>query len=136
MTLVGIWKYMIPLITDPICDPISYSEIDIKWGALLSALILFGTPTVFLGTVSPTVVHWLSARTGNSGFSAGLVLATSTLASFSGCVVTAFYFISYFSLEKTLKNSGIILVILGAIVIITIIVQILIRSRSGKEYKR
>ena len=40
MTLVGIWNYMIPLITDPICDPISYSDIDIKWGALLSSLIL------------------------------------------------------------------------------------------------
>jgi len=122
MILVGIWKCAIPLIKGPICDPISDSGIDEKWGALIASLILFGTPTILLGTVSPATVHWLTARTGNSGFSAGLVLATSTMASFTGCIVTAFYLV-LFSLRRTLFTSGIILAILGAVVLVLITVS-------------
>jgi hypothetical protein len=119
MIAVGIWKCIIPLITEPICNRIFDSGIDEKWGSLVASLILFGTPTVLLGTISPTVVHWLTNLTGNSGFNAGLVLATSTMASFSGCVVTAFYLVLY-SLKATLFISGIILVILGAVVLMTV----------------
>jgi len=118
MIAVGIWKCMIPWIDDPVCDLIFDSGMDEKWGSLLASLILFGVPTVLLGTVSPTVVHWLTTRTGNSGFSAGLVLATSTMASFSGCVVAAFY-LALYSLSTTLRVSGIILFVLGSIVLIT-----------------
>ncbi len=137
MMLVGVWKYAIPIIKDPICDPISMSQIDEKWGSLLASLILFGVPTVLLGTVSPTVVHWLTARTGNSGFSAGLVLAASTMAGFTGCVVTAFYLVLY-SLQATLKNSGIILVGLGGIVLVTTLQLMRARKKTdviSKEVK-
>ncbi len=118
MIAVGLWKCLIPSIAQQVCDPISISQLDEKWGSLLAAFILFGIPTVLLGTVSPVVVSQLTARTGNSGFSTGLVLATSTLASFSGCVITAFYLILY-SLRTTLYVSGGILSVLGIIVLLT-----------------
>lgn len=118
MFVVGLWKGLLPLITDPVCNAIFDTGLDEKWGSLLASLILFGLPTVLLGSVSPTVVHWLTTLTGNSGFNAGLVLATSTMASFTGCVVTAFYLVLY-SLRATLLTSGAILVLLGAIVLLT-----------------
>lgn len=120
MMVVGIWKCAIPLITEPICNMIFDSGLDEKWGSLLASLILFGIPTMLLGTVSPTVMHWLTTLMGNSGFNAGLVLAASTIASFLGCVVTAFYLVLY-SLRATFLISGIALAILGAVVLTTTI---------------
>ena len=118
MIVVGICKCLIPFVTEPVSNMIFDTGIDEKWGALLASLILFGAPTILLGIVSPNVVHWLTIRTGNSGFSAGLVLATSTLASFSGCVVTSFYLVLY-SLRATLFISGIALTVFGAVVLVT-----------------
>ncbi len=129
MIVVGVWKFLIPMITEPVCDPISMSDIDEKWGSLLASFILFGVPTVLFGTVSPVVVYRLTARTGNAGFSTGLVLAASTLASFSGCVVTAFYLVLY-SLRNTLKTSGVILMVLGAVVLTITIQQV--RKQKNK----
>lgn len=117
MLLVGIWKWLIPSIKDPICESIFDAVLDVKWGSLLASLALFGFPTVLLGTISPVVVHWLTTRTGQSGFSTGLVLATSTLASFSGCVVTAFYLVQG-SLKLTLYVSGDILMGFGVVALV------------------
>lgn len=125
MVIVGVWKCTIPALTEPVCNMIFESGLDEKWGSLVASLVLFGIPTVLLGTVSPTVMYWLTERTGNSGFNAGLVLAVSTLASFSGCVVTAFYLVLY-SLRTVLYISGITMIILGAVVLITAI-------RAGKQ---
>jgi MFS family permease len=117
MTFVGVWFCAIPFFTEPVCTMIFDMGLDEKWGSLLASLLLFGAPTVMLGTVSPTVMHWLTTQTGNSGFNAGLVLATSTIASFAGCVVTAFYLV-LFSLRMTLFVSGIMLMVLGTIVLL------------------
>ena len=122
MTFVGGWFCAIPFLTEPVCGMIFDLGLDEKWGSLLASLILFGAPTVMLGTVSPTVMHWLTTQTGNSGFNAGLVLATSTIASFAGCVVTAFYLV-LFSLRRTLFISGIILMVLGIIVLLSVIMR-------------
>ena len=118
MVVVGAWLCAIPFFTEPVCDIIFNIGLDEKWGSLLASLVLFGVPTVLQGTVSPTVMHWLTTQSGNSGFNAGLVLATSTMASFTGCVVTAFYLVLY-SLRATLYISGITLAVLGAIVLLT-----------------
>ncbi|MBN2704158.1 MAG: fused MFS/spermidine synthase [Pontiellaceae bacterium] len=117
MLAVGIWKCLIPLIDKPLCDSIFNTGVNEKWGSLLASLALFGFPTVLLGTISPVVVHWLTTRTGQSGFSAGLVLATSTMASFAGCLVTAFYLVEL-SLRDTLYVSGGIMVVLGCVALV------------------
>lgn len=108
----GVWTGILPFLTGPVCDWIFERGLDEKWGSLLAALALFAVPTVLLGTVSPTVVRWLTCRAEEAGFSAGLVLALSTAASFAGCVVTAFYLILY-SMRLTLIVSGVILAVLG-----------------------
>jgi hypothetical protein len=101
----------------PICDAIFNLDLDVKWGSLLASLALFGIPTALLGTVSPMVVHWLTADTGRSGFHAGVAMAVSTVASFAGCIVTAFYLVLY-SLRTTLMITGIALAVLGVLMLV------------------
>jgi MFS family permease len=127
MMVVGGWFFAIPFFSEPVCDIIFNTGIDERWGSLAASLLIFGVPTVLLGTVSPTVMHWLTTQASDSGFNAGLVLATSTIASFAGCIVTAFYLVRY-SLRLTLCVSGVILAILGVIVLLTAA-----RSRNKQE---
>lgn len=133
MIAVGSWQCGIPFFTEPVCNRIFDLGLDEKWGSLLASLVLFGAPTVLLGTVSPTVMHWLTRQASQSGFNAGLVMATSTMASFAGCVVTAFYLVLY-SLRATLCISGMMLSGLGVIVLAG--VMIWSRTRQGKGQLR
>ena len=120
----GVWLCAMPFFIEPVCDGIFNFGLDEKWGSLLAAVVLFGVPTVLLGTVSPTAVRWLTRRASDSGLNAGLVLAFSTVASFAGCVVTAFYLV-LFSVRRTLFVSGVVLVTLG----VTILLQAAIQGR-------
>jgi hypothetical protein len=107
----------IPFFDEPVCMMIFNAGFDERWGSLAASLILFGVPTVLLGTVSPTVMHWLTTQASKSGFNAGLVLATSTISSFAGCIMAAFYLVLY-SLRLTLCISGVIMMVLGGIILL------------------
>lgn len=72
-----------------------------------------------LGTVSPTAVRWLTGRAVDSGVNAGIVLALSTLASFAGCIVTAFYLVLV-SMRWTFVISGLALMLLAGVVLLWI----------------
>jgi len=122
----GAWLCAMPFFIEPVCDGIFNVGLDEKWGSLLAAVILFGGPTVLLGTVSPTAVRWLTRRASDSGLNAGLVLAFSTVASFAGCVVTAFYLVLV-SVRRTIFASGVILAALG----VTILLQAAIQDRKN-----
>jgi len=113
----GIWLCALPFFNDAVCDTVFNFGLDEKWGSLLASLALFGAPTILLGMVSPTVVHWLTSQACDSGFNAGMVLAASTVASFAGCVVTAFYLVLY-SLRWTICVSGVILAVLGSVILL------------------
>ncbi|MHC4592462.1 MAG: fused MFS/spermidine synthase [Planctomycetota bacterium] len=112
----GAWLCVLPLIHEPVCNWVFQTGLGEEWGSLLAAFALFVVPTVLLGTVSPTVVRWMTRRAGDSGLNAGLVFAFSTVASFGGCVVTAFYFVR-FSMERTILASGALLLILGGAIL-------------------
>jgi hypothetical protein len=119
MLAAGACFVAIPFIDESVCTMIFNTGMNEQWGSLLASLILFGIPTVLLGTVSPTVMHWLTTQASDSGFNAGLVLATSTIAGFAGCIVAAFYLVLY-SLRMTLCISGAIMMVVGAVVLLTL----------------
>ena len=121
----GAWLCAMPLFIEPVCDGMYNIGLDEKWGSLLASVILFGTPTVLLGTVTPAAVRWLTRQASDSGLNAGMVLAFSTVASFAGCVVTAFYLVLV-SMRQTLRISGIVLVVLG----VAILLEAVVRSRK------
>ncbi len=117
LALGGAWLCAMPWLVRPVCDAIWTAGLDPKWGSLVAGLALFGVPTVCLGTVSPTAVRWLTREASDAGRNAGMVLASSTVASFVGCVVTAFYLVTC-SLRATLIVSGVVLIALAAAVLI------------------
>jgi len=117
LAAAGAWLCVMPLLISPVCKAMWDAGLNEKWGSLVAALVLFGLPTVLLGTVSPTAVRWLTRQASESGRSAGMVLASSTVASFAGCVVTAFYLVEH-SLSRTLLVSGVVLLVLGVAVVI------------------
>jgi len=128
LTAAGAWLCAMPFFIEPVCDGIFNAGLDEKWGSLLAALVLFGMPTVLLGTVTPTAVRWLTRRAGDAGLNAGLVLALSTMASFAGCVVTAFYLV-LLSIRLTIFVSGFALLALGGM----ILVQAASQDKSGRS---
>ena len=127
--VAGAWLFATPAFIEPVCDGIFNIGLDEKWGSLLASIILFGLPTVLLGTVTPTAVRWLTSQANDSGLNAGLVLAFSTLASFAGCVVTAFYLVLV-SMRQTLRVSGIVLATMGLLVLFNAILRG--KSDAGK----
>ncbi len=118
----GVWLCAMPFFIEPVCDRMFDIGLGEKLGSLLSALVLFGAPTLLLGTVSPTAVRWLTTRASDSGLSAGLVLAFSTVASFAGCVVTAFYLV-LLSMRQTICASGVVLVAVGGVIFLQAVFQ-------------
>jgi len=117
LIIAGGWLCAVPGLLRPVCDALLDAGLDEKWGSLLAAFALFGLPTLMLGMVSPTAVRWLTQRAAESGLKAGLVLGCSTVASFAGCVVTAFYLI-LLSARRTVRVSGSVLIAVGAIVLV------------------
>jgi len=118
----GAWLCVMPFFIEPVCDGMFIVGLDEKWGSLLSALVLFGVPTLLLGTVSPTAVRWLTTRASDSGLNAGLVLAFSTVASFAGCVATAFYLV-LLSIRHTICASGVALLAVGGVIFLQAVFQ-------------
>ena len=125
----GAWLAALPLLIEPVCDGLLDAGLDEKWGSLTAALVLFGVPTVLLGTVSPTAVRWLTRSAADSGRKAGIVLAFSTGASFAGCLATAFYLV-LLSVRRTLHVSGAALLMLGVLVLLHALVR---RRATGGE---
>lgn len=116
LTVAGAWWCVLPFFVDTVCEIIFNWALDEKWGSLIATLVLFGVPTMLLATVSPTVVRWLTRKPEDAGFNTGLVLTASTIASFGGCVVTAFYLVM-FSIRATICISGVVLIALGLFVL-------------------
>jgi len=117
LSAAGVWLCLVPFAFEPVCELILDLGFEEKGGSLIAAIVLFGLPTALLGMVSPTAVRWLTTQSGESGLKAGLVLGFSTVASFAGCVVTAFYLV-LLSVRRTFMFSGALLFALGAIIII------------------
>jgi hypothetical protein len=131
IVITGAWLCAMPFFIEPVCDGMFNLGLGEKLGSLFSALVLFGVPTVLLGTVSPTAVRWLTTQASDSGLNTGLVLAFSTVASFLGCIVTAFYFV-LLSLRYTICASGAALVALGVLILLLAS----LRGRSGQAVEQ
>ncbi len=85
---------------DMVLDAIFNLEIDPRYGSLLSAAILFFLPTVISGMISPYAVRLLVYDSKSSGHSAGLLYFVSTFGSALGTILTSFYLVMWFEMNK------------------------------------
>jgi hypothetical protein len=92
-----------------------FSELDVheRWGSLLAATVLFLLPSMLLGMVSPYAVRLTARDVASVGASAGSLYAVSTIGSFLGCLLTAFYFILWMGIRQILVLSAVALFLLA-----------------------
>ena len=89
---------------------------DPRYGSLITAIVLFGLPTVILGMISPYSVRLLVDNVAESGRVAGALYFVSTLGSAIGTLMTSFYFVLWFEVNTiiTLLISCLVLLALLA----------------------
>ena len=81
-----------------------------QWASLAAAALLFLTPSVLLGTVTPFVVRLAATDLRSVGEEAGFLYAISTLGSFLGCLITSFYLILWMGMNRILQLHALVLV--------------------------
>jgi len=86
---------------------------DLRLGALVSALILFGPALCAMGMVSTTAVKLAVQGSSETGRSAGLVYAVSTLGSLLGTLMAGFWLVPNFPVSGILWTVALVLVTMG-----------------------
>jgi hypothetical protein len=78
---------------DVVMEKIFAHILDARYGALVSALVLFFLPTMVAGMVSPYAVRLLVDESRLSGHYAGFLYFVSTFGSAAGTLLTSFYLV-------------------------------------------
>ncbi|MBA4423847.1 MAG: glycosyl transferase [Syntrophus sp. (in: bacteria)] len=118
--LVGcsLWVLMIPFIYQPVCEFVSENIIDVRLGSLIAMNLIFFVPISIMAMVSPYIIGITAAWQRQSGFTAGMVLFISTVGSFAGTNITAFYLISLFPVSRIIMGLGMICLAVSLIVLL------------------
>lgn len=97
---------LIPYFYKPVCVRIDDLIPDERWGSLFATVAIFTLPLCLLGGVSPYAVRLASKSIESVGDAAGNLYAVSTIGSFLGTIITAFYLIPAFPTTRTVLATG------------------------------
>ncbi len=122
LAVPGFMLCCFPFYCGPVNDWIFNLELELRLQSLLASIILFFSPTVFLGAVSPYAVKLQIKNLAWIGTGVGNLYALSSLGSILGTLLTAFYLITAIGVRKIIFSEGIIL--LSAAMILTIAAKI------------
>jgi hypothetical protein len=107
LIVASAWVIFIPKIHPPAGEFVSSRIADVRYGSLVAMNIIFFLPVTIMAMVSPYIIGILSLHQKTSGgLSAGLVLFISTLGSFLGTNITAFYLINLFPVSTIVHGIG------------------------------
>lgn len=107
---VAIWGgVVLDWIFDQVRDP--------RYGSLLASTLLFFVPTAISGTVSPYAIRLLVTQVEASGKSAGKLYFFSTFGSAAGTIVTSFYLVALFEIDRIFVGLISVSLLLGALAI-------------------
>lgn len=107
----GAATMVIPILRVPLiqaCVPLG-----LRMGSLAASALLFGPALLLLGCVSPYVVRIALRRIEQIGRTVGRLYALSTIGSFAGTVLTGFYLIGQFGVDRILVLTGATLLLLS-----------------------
>ena len=102
------------LFSDPLLNAVFDHTTDPRAGSLLTCFLLFFTPAVLSGMISPYAVRLLVRDEASSGRSAGFLYFVSTVGSSAGTLMTSFYLVLWFEVNTILAAAIAISVLLGA----------------------
>lgn len=109
----GAWLVVLPFFKGAVLEALVPAGL--RFGAFLSATLLFGAPLFLLGCVSPFVLRLATFDIARLGRTAGLLYAISTAGSFVGAAGTGFYLLGNLGVIATLRLSGATLLVLALI---------------------
>ena len=108
LVVCSLWVLLIPAIYQPVCESVSDSIVDVRFGSLIAMNMIFFVPVSIMAMVSPYIIGITACWGQQSGFTGGMVLFISTIGSFAGTNVTAFYLISLFPVSRIIAGLGLI----------------------------
>ncbi len=114
IAIPGVIIALLPFVYPGLNRGIAASDVGSRLGPLLSCLLLFLVPSVFLGTVSPFAVRLQARAVTSVGSTAGGLYAVSTAGSILGTLVTAFYLIAALGVANIVHALGIALLLVAA----------------------
>lgn len=117
--LAGFFVAMYPLLRTPVLDFAS-RHLGVAIGSLTSAATLFGIPLLALGAVSPVLIAYIDGRKPGAGSAAGRLFFTNTMGGLAGGWLTAFVLIPHTSLRVSLVATGLALIVLGLLWMLTL----------------
>jgi spermidine synthase len=112
----GVIIALMPFVYPGLNRTLAAGDLGARLGPLLSCLVLFLVPSVFLGTVSPFAVRLQARAVASVGSTAGGLYAVSTAGSIVGTLLTAFYLIAVAGVANIVHGLGItLLLVAGAL---------------------
>ena len=108
LVVCALWVILIPSFYRPVCERISDLVTDVRLGSLIAMNVIFFVPISIMAMVSPYIIGIMDSWRRHSGLTAGMVLFISTIGSFFGTNITAFYLISLFPVSRIVVGLGVI----------------------------
>jgi spermidine synthase len=106
MALGGLLVLAIPFVDDPVLEAVVSWDPGPRLNPLLSAIALFGLPSIVFAGVTPIAVRLLTRSLASVGRTAGRLFAISTGGSIAGTFATAFFLIPEFGTNQLLAQAA------------------------------
>ncbi len=108
LALCSLWVILIPSFHKPVCEILSECIPDVRLGSLAAMNLIFFIPVSIMAMVSPFIIGITTGWPGRSAPTAGVVLFLSTVGSFFGTNLTAFFLIGLFPVSRIVVGLGLI----------------------------
>jgi len=104
----SLWVVGIPTFYKPVCELVSDRIADVRLGSLIAMNLIFFLPVSIMAMVSPYIIGITVSWKRQSWLTGGMVLFISTVGSFFGTNITAFYLIGLFPVSRIVVGLGLI----------------------------
>ncbi len=104
----SLWVVGIPAFYKPVCELVSDRIADVRLGSLVAMNLIFFLPVSIMAMVSPYIIGITVSWRRQSWLTGGMVLFVSTVGSFFGTNITAFYLIGLFPVSRIVVGLGLI----------------------------
>lgn len=111
----GLFILLIPTTSPLIFEVIHYSELGVRYGPVLTSLLLLAAPMTLLGMVSPYSIRMVTQNVYNVGGVSGSLYSISTGGSIFGTFFTVFVLIPSFGVRQIIYSLGIVLILVATI---------------------
>lgn len=113
IVMPGLLFLAFPLYGGAVCEWVFMKDLGVRLSPLLASIILFFTPAVMLGMVSPYTVKLMICSLHTSGKTVGTLYAISTFGSIVGTLATSFFLITIAGVKFLIMAQGVILLVIA-----------------------